>query len=259
MASAVLFLGVLAGVVASAGFVFVEIGRYAEPQVPRTLFNERKLLFAFTAGLFVGSALLALFVLFATSLAVGGLLGALLLFLGLLGVLEIAQLLIVRSVYFGSEPAVPFYVLGYRAGAAGLLGIGTVSDYLSLGAPTVAGVVGSLTVAVAFVLLLAASGIQSTPTGPRDARRPGSIGRSLMLEAFGFLLLAIGPLGGDPGVLVAGVAVSTGSAGLYLRRREEVLGSVRPPPRSDAPGEGVAPGGRFGRRDPPGRSADPPT
>lgn len=223
------------------------MGRYAAPQVPRTLFDERRLLFAYTAGLFVGIVLLALWVLFVASLLLGGLLGALIFLAALLVVLELAQYLIGRSVYFGSDQALPFYVLSYRAGAAGLLGFGAVSEYLNGGSVSAAGLAGYFLVAVGFVLLLAAAGIQSTPTGPRDARRAGSVGRGVLLEIFGFLLLGLGPLGGPGGVLIAGVAVVGGSAGLYLRGREAVLGSIRAPrePSEDEP----ATPGRFGRRD----------
>ena len=242
-----LFLGAVAGVVASAGFVYVEIGRYAAPQVPRSLFDERRTFFGYTAGLFVGIVLLTAFLLFTTSLFVGGGLGAILFLAILVATLEIGQYLIGRSVYFGSDTALPFYVVSYRAGAAGLLGIGVVSDYLVAGSYSVVGLVANLILALAFVLLLAAAGIQSTPSGPRDARRPGSFGRGLLLELLGFLLVGLGPLGGDVGVLTAAVAVAGGSAGLYLRRRDEVFGAVRPP-AAGAPDD-RPPVGRFGRRD----------
>ena len=231
------------------GFVYFEVGRYSEPQVPRTLFDERREFFAYTAGLFVGIALLVLYVLFTASLESGGLLGALLVLAGMLAVLELGQFLLGRSVYFGSDASLPFYVLGYRAGAAGLLGIGVASDYLILGAYTAAGLFGIVVTAVAFVLLLAGAGLQSTPSGPRDARRPGSLVRGLLLEVLGFLLLGFGALSGDVGTIVGALAVVGGSAGLYLRRRDEVLGQVRPPPSREALAEAPPAGGRFGRQD----------
>lgn len=184
--------------------------------------------------------------LYETSLQVGGLLGAIVLLVALVVVLELGQYLVARSVYFGTDQAVPFYVLGYRSGAAGLLGIGIVSDYLELPSLTVLGAIGSLLSALALVLLLAAAGIQSTPTGAKDARRSGSLGRGILLETLGLLLLGFGPLGGDLGVLIAAVAISGGSAGLYLTRRDDVLGTVRPPPSATAE---AGTGGRFARRD----------
>jgi hypothetical protein len=242
--------GAFAGVLASGAFVWLEIGRYAAPQVPRTLFDERKELFAYTAGLFVGVALAVFFILLEGSLDGGGLISAILWMAVLVAVLELAQWLLARSVYFGSDHAVPFYVLGYRAGAAGLLGLAVVASYLSQPTITVLGVVGAVAEAVAFVLLLAAAGIQSTPRGPPDGRRPGAVGRGVILEVIGFLLLGFGPLSGDLGVLVAAVAVGGMSTGLYLTLRDDVVGSVRPPPRESGPdGGGSPPPGRFGRQD----------
>jgi len=242
--------GAFVGVIASGAFVWLEMGRYAEPQVPRTLFDERKELFAYTAGLFVGVVLALLLLLVEGSLDGGDLVSGILWVAVLVGTIELAQWLLGRSVYFGSDHAIPFYVLGYRAGAAGLLGLAVVAVYLSR--PTIAalGLAGSVVEAVALVLLLAAGGIQSTPRGPPDARRPGSLGRAILLEVVGFLLLGFGPLSGDLGVLVAAVAVAGMSLGLYLTLRDEVLGNVRPPPRPTGPDEGVSPPpGRFGRQD----------
>jgi hypothetical protein len=54
-----LSLGAVAGVLLSAGFIWVEVGRYATPQVPETLFDERREIFAYTAGLFIGVPLAA--------------------------------------------------------------------------------------------------------------------------------------------------------------------------------------------------------
>jgi hypothetical protein len=241
--------GAFAGVLASGAYLWLEVGKYAAPQVPRSLFDERKLIIGYTAGLFVGVILSVLFILLEGSLDGGGLISAILWIAVLVAVVEVAQILFGRSVYFGSDQALPFYVLAYRAGAAGLLGLAVVAQYLTHPTVSVLGIAGAVTEAVAFVLLMVAAGIQSTPRGPPDARRPGAVGRAALLEVFGFLFLAFGPLYGDTGVVVAAIAVCGGSLGVYLNNRDDVLGAVRPPPREVGEGGGSPPPGRFGRQD----------
>lgn len=242
--------GAFVGLVVSGAFIWQEIGKYATPQVPRTLFSERRVVFSYTAGLFVGIVLVLFFLLLVASLQAGGFPGTVISLAALVAALEIAQWLLGRSVYFGSDEALPFYVLSFRAGAAGLMGTALVAQYLAGPTLEVVGLAAVILASIALVALLAASGIQSTPTGPPDARRPGAVGRSVLLELFGFLLLALGPLGGDPGVLVAALAVAGGSAGLYLSRRGEVLDRIRAPraPEGEEPEARVA--GRFDRRTP---------
>lgn len=242
-------LGAFVGVLISAGFVFVEVGRYATPQVPQTLFDERKELYSYTAGLFIGAGLAFLFFLLEASTLAGGFVGFLVSLALLLLFLELGQWLLARSVYFGNDATVPFYVVGYRAGAGGLLGLLVAAEYLAGASLTVLGFVAVVLEALALLLLLEAAGIQSTPTGPRDARRPGALGRGVLLEAVGFVLLALGPTGGDLGTLLAAVAVAGGSAGLYLSRRDEVLGRVRPPRKAPSDEGAAKPPGRFARQD----------
>ena len=64
VASLPLSLGALVGVGLSGGFVWWEVGRFAVPQVPVSLFDERRELIAYTAGLFVGVPLAVAFLLF---------------------------------------------------------------------------------------------------------------------------------------------------------------------------------------------------
>jgi hypothetical protein len=242
-------LGAFVGVLLSGAFVFLEVGRYATPQVPQTLFDERRELFAYTAGLFLGTALAFLFFLLEASTLAGGFVGFVISLVALILVLELGQWFIGRSVYFGHDASLPFYVVGYRAGAGGLLGLLVVAEYLDGPTLTALGLGGVVVEAAALLLLLEAAGIQSTPTGPSDARRPGSLGRGVILEVVGFVLLALGPTGGNVGTLLAGVAVAGGSAGLYLSRRDDVLGRVRAPKRVPPPGETPKPPGRFARHE----------
>ena len=241
-------VGALVAVPISGAFIYLEIGRYATPQVPRTLFNERKELFAYTAGLFVGILLAFLFLLLTLSLRYGGIYGTVISLAALLALLEGAQLLLGRSVYFGSDGSLPFYSLGYRAGAAAVLGLASVAAVLAGPSPAWDAFGASALLALAFLLLLVAGGIQSTATGRPDARKPGSIGRAAVLEGVGFLLLGIGPLGGPVGVLAASLAIAGGSAGIYWQRRDEVLGRVRPPP-VEGEEEAERPSGRFARKE----------
>jgi hypothetical protein len=237
------------GVLPSAAFIIWQVGRYATPQVPRTLFDERKEVFSYTAGLFAGIGLAILFLLLAASLFAGGWVGTVISLVALVAGIELTQWLLARSVYFGSDGSLPFYVLGARVGIGGLLGIAVVGQYLAGVRTTVLGAFGVLLEAVAFTILLAAAGIQSTPTGPPGARRPGALAPAVLLELLGFLLVGLGPLGGEAGVLVAAVAVAGGSAGLYLRRRDDVLGRVRAPKPADGTGEEPTAPGPFARRD----------
>lgn len=240
--------GALVGLPISGAFVYLEIGRYATPQVPRTLFNERKEIWSFTLGLFVGVLLTFLFFLLTLSLRAGGFPGTVVSLVTLVAVVEGAQLLMARSVYFGSDASIPFYALGYRAGAGGLLGIGAVAVAVSNGTPTAEALGVAVLEAVAFVLLLEAGGIQSTPRGPPTSRVPGSVGRAAILEGIGFFLLAFGAASGVGGAAVAGVAIAGGSAGLYLSRRH-FLGEIRPPSTPGAEVEEGLATGRFGRTD----------
>ncbi len=241
--------GALIGLPISGGFVWLEIGRYATPQVPRTLFNERKEIWAYTLGLFIGVVLTFLFFLLVLSLRAGGFPGTVISLVSLVLVLEGVQVAMARSVYFGSDAAIPFYALGYRAGAGGLLGLGAIATVVANGIPSAEALGVTALEVLAFVLLLAAGGIQSTPRGPPTSRRPGAIAPAAILEGVGFFLLAFGTAIGPSGVGIAAVAIAGGSAGLYLRRRD-ILGDVRPPPGEAGTGaEPAAPAGPYGRTD----------
>jgi hypothetical protein len=240
-------VGAAVGGAVAGAFLYLEVGRYATPQVPVTYFDERREGVSFMAGLFLGIPLAVLFFLFTESLRNGGFVGFVISLVLLVVVLELGQWLVGRSVYFGSDFALPFYSLGLRAGAGALLSILVTADYLAGPGLTVLGILGVIVESIAIVALLEAGGIQSTATGPRDARRPGAVGRAVILELVGFLLLGFGPSAGDLGTLIAGVAIAGGSAGLYLSRRDDVLGQVRPPKKAAGP-EG-APTGPVARQE----------
>jgi len=104
-----LTFGAVVGVVLSAGFVWYEVGRYAAPQVPVSRFDERKEMIGYTAGLFVGIPFAVALLFLLSSLPLGEL-GGVAVYLGvLIGGTELAQWLLLRSVYFGSDGSGPFY------------------------------------------------------------------------------------------------------------------------------------------------------
>ncbi|MGD0251040.1 MAG: hypothetical protein ABSB97_09195, partial [Thermoplasmata archaeon] len=172
-ASLPLSLGALVGVLLSGGFVWWEVGRYATPQVPATLFDERRELFAYTAGLFVGVPLAITFVLFFDSMANGALIGALL-FLGLLVVgAEVAQWALLRTRFWGPGESGPFYALGYRAAIGGIVALALVSQYFSLSSPTVDGIALVVLESVAVVALEVAGALLSVRARPGSGRTGG--------------------------------------------------------------------------------------
>ncbi len=174
MVIASLTLGAIVGVVLSGAFLYFEVGRYAVPQVPVTLFDERKVLFAYTAGLFVGIPLAIAFILFELSMGNGALLSALL-FLGLLVIGdEVAQWAVLRTRYWGSEPARPFYATGFRAAVGGIISLALVSQYLSNPTITVDGTALVVLESMAVVALQVAGSFLSLPPSTSRERVGGS-------------------------------------------------------------------------------------
>ena len=98
-----LSIGAAVGVILSAGFVYVEVGRYATPQVPVTLFEERREIFGYTAGLFVGIPFAVVYILYVLAMDNGALPGALLFLAILVGGTELAQWAVLRSRVLGSR------------------------------------------------------------------------------------------------------------------------------------------------------------
>ncbi|MGI0155066.1 MAG: hypothetical protein ACREDE_02865, partial [Thermoplasmata archaeon] len=126
-----LTLGAVVGVLLSGGYVYVEIGRFATPQVPETLFEERREVFAYTAGLFVGIPLAIAFLFFLTAMANAALPGALILLATLIAGTEVAQWGLLRAHYWGTGDSGPFYALGFRAGIGGIFALTLVAQYLA--------------------------------------------------------------------------------------------------------------------------------
>ena len=228
MVQLALTLGAVVGVLLSAGYVWWEVGRYAAPQVPESRFDERKEMFAYTAGLFAGIPLAALLLLLLSTFPVG-LIGLVAVSLGLLvGGTELAQWLLLRSVYFGSDGSGPFYALGFRAGLAGILILAVVAQALASPALSLATLAVVLVQSVAILLLQVAGAIFSLRTTPKDGVSRGGPGAGAMVTGFGFFLLALGPAFGTTGGVAAAAIVAVVAAIMYRRIARATLDRVRP-------------------------------
>jgi hypothetical protein len=224
-----LTIGGVVGVVLSGAFLWWEVGRFAAPQVPETRFDERKLLAAYTVGLFVGVPLAVAFVLYVVSAANSALIGGAL-FLALLVVgTEVAERIVVRTTYWGAEPAVPFYAVSFRSGIGGILALAAVADYLGgTTSPTLTGTSAALLTAVALVALEVAGGLLSVPDRRPEAGRVGGPLAGGLFGVVAFFLLGLGPAAGPFGTLLAPLVVIAGSFLVY-RGRRGILSSVPPP------------------------------
>jgi hypothetical protein len=221
-----LTLGAVAGVALSAGYVYVEVGRYAAPQVPESRFDERKEMFAYTAGLFVGIPLAVAFLFF---LSAGNLLAAGIDLAALIGGTELAQWALLKSVYFGSDGSGAFYALGFRAGIGGIITLAIVAQ--ALGSPTLTGT--SLGVAllqsVAVVALEIVGALLSLRTSRPQGAPRGGPGPGALVGGAGFFLLALGPAFGPPGAAAAALAIAVAAVLMYRRLARPILDRIRPP------------------------------
>lgn len=234
MVVASLTLGAVVGVLLSGAFLYLEVGRFAEPQVPVTLFDERKEIFAYTAGLFVGIPLAVAFTLFQLSMAAGALPGAFL-FLALLIVGdEVAQWALLRTRYWGREAARPFYVLGYRAAIGGIISLAIVSLYLSSPTITIDGTALVLLESLAVVALQVAGGFLSLPPFAPGERTGGGVVAGGLFTTVGFFLLGLGALGGEV-TGYAGAVVALLGAALVYRRLRPTLATVPAPSSGPKP------------------------
>ncbi len=242
-----LWVGGSLGVLFSGGFVYWQIGRFAEPQVPRTLFDERKELFAYTAGLFGGIVLSIPFGLFLTSLVGGPLLWSLVGLVGLMAGFEAGQWILLRTRYFGTGEAGPFYAVGFRAGAAAILILTQTTLYLGGGSVDPVGVVALLLQSAAIVVLAAAGALLSVGVRRPTGRRSGGPLSSGVVGGIGFFLLGLSGLFGTVAAAVVAVLILAVAARSYLRLRDPILGAIRPPgaPERAEP----APPTPFGRID----------
>jgi hypothetical protein len=247
MVDGALSIGGFLGVLLSGAFIFWEVGRYAAPQVPRSLFDERKEVFAYTAGLFVGVPMAFLLILLTSAVANGAVVAALIDVAILVGAIELAQWLLCRSIYFGRSESTPFYALGFRAGIGGIMILGAVTAYLGGLTITDGGLVFLATESVALLALQVNGALVSFPR-PSEAT-----GGPISGLAVGFIGMAVIGLGlaitGFTGAL-AGLLVLAAMLPSYRRLRRRVLARVRPPGTSEASEQVPASERPFGRTGP---------
>ncbi len=235
MVVASLTIGGAVGVVLSGGFLWVEVGRYAAPQVPVTRFDERKLLAAYTVGLFAGVPLAVSYVLLVASVANGALPGAVLFLAGVVAGSEVAQYLVGRTVYWGKEAALPFYLVSFRAGVGGILGLAAVAAYLGgVITPSVAGTSAAVLTAVALLAVEVAGGLLSIRDARPSTGRTGGPWSGALFGAVAFFLLALGPATGTLGAIAAPLVI-LGGAVLTYRGRRSLLANVPSPVAAPAP------------------------
>ena len=234
MVVASLTLGAVVGVLLSGAFLYIEVGRYAEPQVPVTLFDERKELFAYTAGLFVGIPLAIAFILFQVSMGSGALISALVFLALLVGGDEVAQWALLRTQYWGREPARPFYALGFRAAIGGIISLAVVSQYLSNPTISVDGTALVLLESLAIVALQVSGSFLSLPPSAPGERVGGGVVAGALFSAVGFFLLGLGYLGGEA-TGFGGALVALFGAVLVYRRLRPALARVPAPSAGPKP------------------------
>lgn len=243
-----IYLGGFVGVLLSGAFVYWEIGKFAEPQVPRTLFDERKEMFAYTVGLFVGVPLAFAFLLFLSSMAAGFVLTGIIEVAVLVVGIEAAQWVLLRTTYFGFGGAGPFYALGFRAGIAGILILAAVAGYLGGPAVSALGVAAVLVESVALLQLEVAGSLLSLRAAPGSRRIGGGPSSGALVSGVGLYFLGLGVFLGEVPELVTGAIVAAGMSWVYLRLRDPILKRVRPPAAEGNDGEGRS-GTAFGRTD----------
>ena len=240
MVIASLTIGAVVGVLLSAAFLYFEVGRFAEPQVPVTLFDERKELFAYTAGLFVGVPIAIVFALFQVAMGAGALVSALISLALLVIGDEVAQWALLRTKFWGKEAARPFYALSYRAAIGGIISLAIVSQYLANPTITVDGTILVLLESVAVVALQVAGSFLSLPPTAPTERAGGSPVAGGLFSAIGFFLLGIGFIGGEATAYVGALVALLGAALVYRRLRPTLANVPAPragprPPTPEAP------------------------
>lgn len=246
MVNGAVAIGGFVGVLLSGAFVYWEVGRFAEPQVPRSLFDERKELFAYTAGLFVGVPLAFVYLLLTTAVANGALVSALVDLALLVGGTELAQWALARSAYFGRTEATPLYALGFRSAVGGIVVVGATAAYLGSPTLTPLGLAEVAARAVALVALQVAGALLSLRRAAWAPSARGGPVSGAAVSTAAYALLVLGPIAGEVGGLAADLLVLGGAAGAYRRVRRRLLD-----PRLAAPEPGARPAEPegFGRTD----------
>jgi hypothetical protein len=224
-----LTVGGVAGILLSGGFVYWQIGRYAAPQVPQSLFDERKLFIAYAVGLFIGAPLTLPFLFYLAALSNGALPIALVDLGLLLAGTELAIYAFLRTRYFGETVSRPFYALAARVSAGGILVVALVtSTATALASSWVSDVLVALQ-STAVVTVSAAAGYLAVRLPDRRGLLSGSPAGAALFAVFGYALIGGAEIL-DPatGAFSASLAV-LGAGWVVYRLRDPVLGRIAPP------------------------------
>ncbi len=247
MVSGAVAIGGFVGVLLSGAFVYWEVGRFAAPQVPQSLFDERRELFAYTAGLFVGVPIAFVYLLLTVAAANGALVAANVDLAILVAATEVAAWALQRSRYFGRGEATPLYALGFRSAVGGIVVVAAVAGYL--GGPTLSalGLAAMATQSLALVALQVGGALLSIPRAvwAPSARGGPLSGAAVGAAAYGVLVL--GSTLGPEGAIAAALLILAGETGAYRRLRRRIL-DPRLASAEGAGGEGVPAGERGGFR-----------
>jgi hypothetical protein len=246
-ASLSLSIGAFIGVLLSGGFVWWEVGRYATPQVPASLFDERRELFAYTAGLFVGVPLALAYILYIDSMGNLAIPGALVFLALLIGGTEFAQWEFVRTRFWGRDESTPFYALGYRAAIGGIVALAIGSQYFASPSLSVEGSVLVVLDSVAVVSLEVAGALLSVRARPGSGRTGGGPVSGAIFGAVGFFLLGLGAAAGGA-TAYGGAVVAVAGAVLVYRRLRPMLAAI-PPPSAGPPAAPGRPATPYARTD----------
>ncbi len=233
------------GIILTAVYVMWEMGHYATPAVAENRFDERREIFAYTAGLFIGIVMVVPFLFYLTSFSYGTLFPTLLYLVAVVVLAEIAQWAVQGTQYWGHSPSFPFYAIGLRAGIAGLLITGLVAQFLQRSVTIENTVVVGLE-SLALLWLFVTSALLSLPADPAAGRTGGGPISGGLILAVGLFLVGFnvfaGPLIGGFAALIALV----GALYLYARLRH-LLDRIRPVP--PGPGVGTKIPSRYARRE----------
>jgi len=224
-----LLIGGVVGVVLSGGFLYWEVGKFATPQVPRTLFDERRLVFAYTIGIFAGIPIAFPLAFLIDSMSHGYLISGFLEIAAFVFVTELAQWLLLRATYFGAGPAKAFYAIAFRAGISLVL-ILTIIQAAVTATVVDLPALGLLAVQSFALLLLCVSGaLMSLRTGPGGGRPRGGPLPGALFGGIGLFLISLGWFFGPYLGIAASALAIAGAAVVYLRLRAAVLGRITPP------------------------------
>ncbi len=232
------------GIILTAVYVMWELGHYATPAVTENRFDERREIFAYTAGLFIGIVLVVPFLFYLSFFSAGTLYPTLVYLVVVVVLTEIAQWAVQRTQYWGHSPSFPFYALGLRAGFAGLIITGLVAQYLQ-SSVTVPGATVVGLESLAILWLFVTSALLSLPADPTAGRTSGGPVSGGLILAVGLFLVGFNVFAGP---LVGGVAAAIALVGaLYLYARlRPMLERIRPLP--PGPGSGTKIPSRYTRQ-----------